>query len=436
MTTNLFPTPVMQFFDANGNPLAGGKLFTYQAGTTTPQATYTDYGGGTANSNPVILDSAGRAAIWLNDNKYYMVLKDANDVQLWTADDVNGPNGPTLALLAAGNGATLIGYTPTDTGVATTVNARMQLLDGVSPTATATDREYGAAVNAYRNATAVSGGTVGFVNFNVYAKTATGASETAFEWGVTGIMDNYSAAGENVAVYGQGNKRSTGPTWAIVGEARDFTNTANPANGLITVEAGLFANGTDNNNNRVAIDVSIGKGVAGGTINTTAIGLRIAPTDQDPTQGQLKDGINLAGNITTGVSLNCSGTWGVRLAGTNTVGIDLSAGTHSTSAIRIKEGENIAFDVNSFYRLRYAAPVGGIAGLYYSVPVLGVQTDKLIINNSGGIVLGQTLTWLTTSGFTATSATAGTSGATPAQVVGYLIIFIGSTQYKIPYYNV
>ena len=28
----LTPTPVMQFFDANGNPLVGGKLYTYANG--------------------------------------------------------------------------------------------------------------------------------------------------------------------------------------------------------------------------------------------------------------------------------------------------------------------------------------------------------------------------------------------------------------------
>ena len=429
MATNLFPTPVMQFFDANGNPLAGGKLFTYAAGTTTPQATYTNYGGGTANTNPVILDSAGRAAIWLNNNRYYMVLKDANDVQIWTADDVNGPNGPTLAALAAGNGATLIGYTPTDTGVATTVNTRLQQLDGVSATATATDREYKAAVNAYRNATAVSGGTPGFVNFNIYAKTDTGATETAFEWGITSVMNNYSAAGQNVALYGQGNKRSTGPTWGVVSEVRDFTQTANPTAGLVSVEAGIFANGTDNNNNRVGVDVSVGKGVAGGTINTTAIGLRIAPTNLDPTEGQLKDGINLGGNITTGVSINSSGTWGIRLAGAYTVGVDLSAGTHSLAAIRIKAGENISFDATASYQLLYNAPVGGVAGLRY----IAAGVERAIISNSGGIVLGETVTW--TSTYTSTFATAGTNGAVPAQVAGYITVYVGPNNYKIPYFN-
>jgi len=30
-----------QFFDNNGTPLSGGKLYAYEAGTTTPKTTYT-----------------------------------------------------------------------------------------------------------------------------------------------------------------------------------------------------------------------------------------------------------------------------------------------------------------------------------------------------------------------------------------------------------
>lgn len=84
------PNAQIQFFDSNGNPLAGGKLYAYQAGTTTPQDTYTDSTGNTANANPVILDSAGRAAIWLaSTNPYKLVLKTSADVTVWTQDQVS-----------------------------------------------------------------------------------------------------------------------------------------------------------------------------------------------------------------------------------------------------------------------------------------------------------------------------------------------------------
>jgi hypothetical protein len=59
-TYQLLFQPGSQFFDNNGDPLAGGKICTYAAGTSTPQAVYTDSTGGTPHSNPVVLDSAGR----------------------------------------------------------------------------------------------------------------------------------------------------------------------------------------------------------------------------------------------------------------------------------------------------------------------------------------------------------------------------------------
>lgn len=69
----------IQFFDDNGDPLAGGKLYTYEAGTSTPKATYTDAGGGTPNANPVVLDAAGRATVFLS-GAYKFTLKTSADV--------------------------------------------------------------------------------------------------------------------------------------------------------------------------------------------------------------------------------------------------------------------------------------------------------------------------------------------------------------------
>jgi hypothetical protein len=91
MAMNLAPTLRQRFLDANGNPLAGGKLYTYQSGTTTPQATYTDAGGLTANPNPVVADSEGYANVWLNPAfSYKFVLKTSADVDVWSVDNVVG----------------------------------------------------------------------------------------------------------------------------------------------------------------------------------------------------------------------------------------------------------------------------------------------------------------------------------------------------------
>ncbi len=76
--------------DANGAPLAGGKLYTYEAGTSTPKATYTSNTLSTANTNPVILDADGYANVWLDVGGYKFVLDDANDVNQFTVDGIDG----------------------------------------------------------------------------------------------------------------------------------------------------------------------------------------------------------------------------------------------------------------------------------------------------------------------------------------------------------
>lgn len=87
----LAPLPIYQFFDDNGTPLAGGKLFFYETGTSTPKATYTDAGLTTPNANPLILDSAGRTGpLFFESGDYKVILKTAADVTIRTADPVQG----------------------------------------------------------------------------------------------------------------------------------------------------------------------------------------------------------------------------------------------------------------------------------------------------------------------------------------------------------
>lgn len=83
-----------KFTDGNSDPIIGGKLFTYIAGTNTPRATYTDESGNVANANPIILDANGECDLWLKPGFHKFVLKDANDNILRTIDRVTGyPSG-------------------------------------------------------------------------------------------------------------------------------------------------------------------------------------------------------------------------------------------------------------------------------------------------------------------------------------------------------
>lgn len=84
-----------QFFDNNGVPLAGGKLYTYLAGTTTAATTYTSIAETNANPNPIILDSTGRVSneIWIVEGQAVkFILNDANNVLIWSKDNIEGIN--------------------------------------------------------------------------------------------------------------------------------------------------------------------------------------------------------------------------------------------------------------------------------------------------------------------------------------------------------
>jgi len=84
-----------QFFTNAGVVLSGGQLFTYIAGSTTPQATWVDSTQNVQNPNPIILNSAGRPPneIWLqNGSAYKFILKDSANNTLGTWDNIVGIN--------------------------------------------------------------------------------------------------------------------------------------------------------------------------------------------------------------------------------------------------------------------------------------------------------------------------------------------------------
>jgi hypothetical protein len=133
-----------QFFTNSGVPLAGGLLYTYAAGTTTPTVTYTSNTGATPNSNPIVLDSAGRVIeeIWLTTGSTYkFILESSTFVQIWSKDNIPGANDPTALndfkaeLANTSNpalGDALVGFRQSDSGgnlagsVGRTVHQKLQ----------------------------------------------------------------------------------------------------------------------------------------------------------------------------------------------------------------------------------------------------------------------------------------------------------------------
>jgi hypothetical protein len=163
-----------QFFNDSGVILSGGKLYSYAAGTTTPQATYTSASGSTAHTNPIILNSAGRVAtgeIWLTaGSNYKFALYTSADVLITTWDNITGINGTGIT-----SNASNVTYDPAGTGaVATTVQAKLRQTINV--------KDFGAVGNGTTDdSTAIqaaldfltNGGVVYFPN-GVYKLTASG----------------------------------------------------------------------------------------------------------------------------------------------------------------------------------------------------------------------------------------------------------------------
>jgi membrane protease subunit (stomatin/prohibitin family) len=114
-----------QAINADG-PVPGALLYTYAAGsgTATPLDTYTDQGGGSANTNPVVCDASGQASVWLGSSAYHLVLKDSAGLTIWDEDNITGFNS-----LAGSSGSASVGFIQAGTGaVARTAQAKMREL--------------------------------------------------------------------------------------------------------------------------------------------------------------------------------------------------------------------------------------------------------------------------------------------------------------------
>jgi hypothetical protein len=119
MSVTLAPLPVQHFENSNGQPLVGGLLFTYAAGTLTPLPTYTDSTGLTPNTNPIVLNARGERNCWLQQGvAYKLILAPPGDTSpptnpIWTVDNVVAPgagggsgNVPFISNLSALRGLT------------------------------------------------------------------------------------------------------------------------------------------------------------------------------------------------------------------------------------------------------------------------------------------------------------------------------------------
>lgn len=391
MSVLLAPLPRLQF----GLDYAGYQLFTYAAGTVTKLNTYTDSSGATPNLNPIILDANGSCACWLTPLMLYKFVlalptdRDPPTSPVWTSDNIDSIND------------VLPQFDPN-----ITVDVSI-----IPTTITATDV---ANLQVTRNAS-YTGGSPGFVNATVRADCYVVQGVSDYEWAMLGVMQNSSAAGQNVAVYGQGNRcvSAAGPTWGGVMEVQELVPVSNPTAGLIGLEVDNRSNGPDTNLNRVGVDVVCTRYNTATSAATTAVGFGVrVQSNRDAASTTIQTG------------------YGFDVSTTVNVGFDASAAIQIQAAFKMASNQPIAFDQLALNQLAYDG-----VGLGYRVS--GTLESRL--NSQGSLSLYGPATTssggsLTIGSGTATSASTTGAIAPPANVLGYLSAYLGTTAVKIPYY--
>lgn len=180
------PVPKLQFSDQNGAPLAGGLVYTYEAGTTNLRTTYTTAAETTPNPNPIVLDASGQADIFLQAGLgYKFVLQNSLATTIWTVDNVTAAGTMSLqnANAVAITGGTMAGVTITGgsfAGNAANVTGIVALVNGGTgaTTAAAARTALGAAasgantdITSVAASTTINGHTIGYLNIPPNAET-------------------------------------------------------------------------------------------------------------------------------------------------------------------------------------------------------------------------------------------------------------------------
>ena len=246
------PTAKAQFIDAAGIPLAGGFLYTYAAGTTTPQATYTDSTAATANSNPIVLDSRGEANIWLTGSNYKFKLTDANGTEIWTVDNIAAPStalspvfDSNVTISANTSGPALL---VTQTGAGAAIRVQDSADPDASPFVVDNAGNVGIGTASPANMLDLAGGAIQISTSGGTARTVMSADSTDSIFAVsddrnftvktntvTRLTVNSSTATSTVPVVLPGD-----PTSALQAAPKQYVDAAGPA-GAIMAFAGTTA---------------------------------------------------------------------------------------------------------------------------------------------------------------------------------------------------
>jgi hypothetical protein len=299
---SLLPWPKIQFSDASGSPLSGGKLYSYISGTVTPLATYTDSTGVTANSNPVLLDSAGMASVWLGPSVYKFVLQNSAGAQIWSVDGIQG-NGIFNGYLSLTEQSAPTGAASTDQLWADSTAHRLKMINN-----------NGAADPVVGQAT-----TDTLTNKTLTSPTITSPTTTGTDAGAE-TLQNKTLTGA-----GSGNSVTLlnvqGPASAITGTAADATvytytipaNTIGAGKGFRLKVTFIHSTGTASVTYKLSLGGTLLDSAAYSNINTGAV-------DQFTWEIFNNSGVQNAQNWVRGATQNNNAGGAVQLIAANSVG--------------------------------------------------------------------------------------------------------------------
>lgn len=331
-TTYLSPIGNDQQSDANGDPLNAGTITTYAAGTTTPIATYTDNTGGTAQANPIVLNSSGLPAspIWLPAGEAVkMVIKDSDGNTIQTVDNVSGINDPSA--ITAQSEWVVWAAAPTY------VNTTSFRLTGDQTLVFMRGR---------RVRTVNTGGTIDGYVFSVSYSSGTGLTTVTF------AADGAASLDSGLSQVSYGMLSTTSPSYTTIrsgtataatsGTSIDFTSIPAWVKRITVMFTGVSTSGTSPI--MIQLGDAGGPEVAGYTSGITCTTNAAATTGQNSTAGILVTDAVVAGSVLhatctltllSGPAISPINTWvGVSCGGFSNAAAAVSGGgSKATSAV-------------------------------------------------------------------------------------------------------
>jgi hypothetical protein len=299
-SASLFTFPRFQAFSSSGQPLAGGQLYSYAAGTLTPQATYTDSSLSTPNSNPIILDAFGSASVWLSPSVYKFNLLDVNGVQQanFPIDNIQYTLGQINSSTTTSQGQGYVGYNSslsypstslpgalasTSTGLGSSlVGYKSPGTNSISETVAKKLNQYISVIDFGADPTGIADSTAAFNNAIAYAVSLGAGSFGSNNSSGSGctICSGYSGAIFYIAgtiiqpsgvIIDMGNSRLVG---------NNYTNNC--------IQSGYVYNG-----NVISNDISSCSFTASTTINSNIVTVTSTPTGSPLVAGALLYGAGL-----------------------------------------------------------------------------------------------------------------------------------------------